>query len=301
MTLHALVRAAILVFLGIFLRSTEVDRTNFTFEDTLTQIGLGYPILFLLGFRPNRDRWIALVVILVGYWAAFALYPLPPSGFDYPSVNVPADWPHHLTGFAAHWDKNSNLAWAVDRWFLNLFPRSKLFSHNGGGYATLSFIPTIGTMIIGLLAGDLLRRPGNSWKKIGILTLAGAISLAAGWALGTYGICPVVKRIWTPSWVLYSGGLCLIALALFSAATDAIGFRGWAFPLVVVGMNSIAAYLLAHLVEGFIVKNVRTHLGPKIYGSLGADFEPLLRGGAVLLALWLVLFWMYRRRIFLRV
>ena len=54
----------------------------------------------------------------------FALYPLPGPDFDFAAVGVPADWPHHLTGFAAHWDKNSNLAWAFDTWFLNLFPRS---------------------------------------------------------------------------------------------------------------------------------------------------------------------------------
>ncbi len=66
-------------------------------------------------------------------------------------------WPHLMTGFAAHWNKNSNLAWAFDTWFLNLFPREKPFMYNGGGYATLSFIPTLGTMILGLIAGGVLR------------------------------------------------------------------------------------------------------------------------------------------------
>ena len=80
MTLHAFWRALLLVLLGVFLRSTHSSQTNWTFEDTLTQIGLGYGFLFLLGFRPVRDQWIALGVILVGYWAAFALYPLPGAG-----------------------------------------------------------------------------------------------------------------------------------------------------------------------------------------------------------------------------
>ena len=72
-------------------------------------------------------------------------------------MGVKADWPHHPTGFAAHWDKNTNPAAAFDRWFLNLFPREKPFTHNGGGYATLSFIPTLATMILGLFAGQWLR------------------------------------------------------------------------------------------------------------------------------------------------
>ena len=71
---------------------------------------------------------------------------------------MPADWPHLMTGFAAHWNKNSNLAWAFDTWFLNLFPREQPFKYNGGGYATLSFIPTLATMILGLIAGGVLRR-----------------------------------------------------------------------------------------------------------------------------------------------
>ena len=75
------------------------------------------------------------------------------------AVGVPADWPHHSTGFAAHWNKNSNLAWAFDLWFLNLSRGRSRSSHNGGGYATLSFIPTLGTMILGLIAGGWLREP----------------------------------------------------------------------------------------------------------------------------------------------
>ena len=77
MTAHAFWRALLLVALGVFLRSRNSDQTNFTFEDTLSQIGLGYPFLFLLGFFSTRVQWIALALILVGDWAAFALYPLP--------------------------------------------------------------------------------------------------------------------------------------------------------------------------------------------------------------------------------
>ena len=165
MALHAFWRALVLVLLGVFLRSVGQSQTNWTFEDTLTQIGLGYGILFLLGFRPVRDQWIALAVLLFGYWAAFALYPLPPPDFDYAKVGVPRDWPHLLTGFAAHWNKNSNLAWAFDTWFLNLFPRQHPFAFNDGGYVTLSFIPTLATMILGLIAGRVVRSDRSSQSE----------------------------------------------------------------------------------------------------------------------------------------
>src|SRR5882672_7763431 len=106
---HSIWRSLILIVLGFFLRSLYRTQTYFTFEDTLTQIGLGYVFLFLLGFRPVRDQWLAVIVILVGFWAAFALYPLPGPDFDWAAVGVPKDWPHLLTGFEAHWNKNSNL------------------------------------------------------------------------------------------------------------------------------------------------------------------------------------------------
>jgi len=130
MTGHAVWRALLLSLLGVFLRSTGRSQTNWTFEDTLTQIGFGYPFLFLLGLRSVRVQWTALVVILAGYWAAWAIYPLPGADFDYAGVGVPPDWPHHASGLAAHWNKNSNLGAAVDQWLLNLFPREKPFVAN---------------------------------------------------------------------------------------------------------------------------------------------------------------------------
>src|SRR6185436_7038388 len=89
MTMHALWRSLLLILLGVFLRSTSRPMTYWTFEDTLSQIGLGYPFLFLLGFRSMRVQCIALAVVLIGYWAAFTLYPLPGPDFDYTKVGVP--------------------------------------------------------------------------------------------------------------------------------------------------------------------------------------------------------------------
>jgi predicted acyltransferase len=301
MAAHAVWRSLVLVFLGVFLRSVGREQTNFTFEDTLSQIGLGYTFLFLLGLRAVWVQLAALAAILVGYWALFAAYPLPGPDFSYPAVGVPADWPHLLTGFPAHWNKNSNPAWAFDVWFLNKFPRHTPFEYNGGGYATLSFIPTLGTMILGLLAGGLLRRPMPGWRRVLALAAIGLVLLGAGWGLEELGVCPVVKRIWTPSWVLYSGGFCFLFLAVLHAVVDLLGLKAWAFPLRVIGANSIAAYCLSHLVEGFITSSLKTHLGPHVFQLFGRAYEPFVQGVAVLLVLWLILFWMDRRKIYLRI
>ena len=297
---HAVWRSFLLIALGIFLRSMYSSQTYFTFEDTLTQIGLGYPFLFLLGFQKPRWQWTALAAILGGYWLAWALYPVPGAGFDWRSVGVPADWRHFYTGFAAHWNKNANFGNAFDQWFLNLFPRAHPFVYNDGGYLTLSFIPTLGTMILGLATGRWLRASAPR-IPMGRLLVAGAIGIAAGLLLHFTGICPVVKRIWTPSWTLASGGACFLLTAAFSWVIDIKGYRKWAYPLVVIGMNSIAAYMIAHLFEHFIVSSFHIHLGPHAFGFLGPGLEPLLQGSAVLLTYWLILFWMYRRKLFLKI
>ncbi len=299
---HTLWRSLLLTGLGIFLRSMDRPQTYFTFEDTLSQIGLGYTFLFLLGFCKPRWQWTALTVILTGYWLAWALYPAAGPGFNWQSVGVSQAWnaQHNYTGFAAHWNKNANLGNAFDQWFLNLFPREKPFVYNDGGYLTLSFIPTLGTMILGLVAGRWLRA-ASPRLPIKRLLLAGVIGIAAGLLLHYTHICPVVKRIWTPSWTLASGGACFVLLAGFSWLIDEKGFRKWAFPLVVIGMNSIAAYLIAHLFENFIVSSFRINLGPHFFAFLGTGLEPLMEGAAVLLTYWLFLFWMYRRKLFLKI
>jgi heparan-alpha-glucosaminide N-acetyltransferase len=263
---HALWRSFALIALGIVLRSIHAHEPYYTFEDTLTQIGLGYPFLFLLGFRKPRWQWTALAAILFAYWLAWALFP-------------------------PHWMKDYNLGVAFDQWFLNLFPRSSPFVTNSGGYVTLSFIPTLGTMILGLIAGGWLRgaAPRIPMKK---LVTAGAVCIALGLALHFAGVCPIVKRIWTPSWTLFSGGLCFFFLAAFCWVIEVKGWRRWAFPLIVVGTNSIAAYLLAELLDGPLLRGLRD--------LFGRGVEPLVLGTVVLAMYWAVLFAMWQRRVFLR-
>lgn len=274
---HALWRAFLLVALGIFLRSTHSPQTNFTFEDTLTQIGLGYPFLFLLGWRPIKWNWVALAAILAGYWLAWTLFPVPDP-----------------------WAKNNNLGHAFDVWFLNLFPRVAPFEANRGGYLTLSFIPTLGTMIMGLIAGRWLRdsQPEIPYAKLLFTAVA---TVVGGLLLHITGLSPIVKRIWTPAWTLFSGGLSLLILVAFCWVIETKNQRRWAFPLIVIGMNSIAAYLIAHLFDGFISTSLDIHLGKRFFAFLGPGLEPLLHGAAVLLGFYLILYWMYRRKLFLRI
>ena len=316
---RALRRSLILILLGIFLRSIHSNQTYFTFEDTLSQIGLGYPFLFLIGSsqRP-RTAWITLGVILIGYWLAFVLYPVG-ANFNYSAVGVPGNWPEHYTGLMAHFNKNSNLAWAFDTWFLNLFPRETPFQFNEGGYATLSFIPTLGTMLLGLLAGRWLRmdrdrtgsdaavRPAGPLPVRDVLKrflIAGIAGVALGLLLHVTGICPIVKRIWTPAWVLFSGGLCFWLLTLFHYAIEVASrdqWKRWAFPLIVVGMNSIAIYCLVHLIDRFIINSFYTHFGHGPFLVFGPAFEPLLIGIATLAVFYYILWWMYRRKLFIRI
>ena len=147
----------------------------------------------------------------------------------------------------------------------------------------------------------MLRDKRTPIEKAKWFVMAGIIGLASGRLIGWLGICPVVKRIWTPSWVLFSGGWCFLLLAAFYFLLDIRGWRRWAFVLLIIGMNSIAAYCMDHLFTGFIASSLKTNLGAGTFKLAGDAFEPLLLGIAELTVLWLILFWMYRRRIFLRI
>lgn len=298
---HAVWRSLMLIFLGIFLRSLESPHTYWTFEDTLTQIGLGYTFLFLIAFLSIRVQVAIFTVILIAFWTAFIIYPLPPPGFDYPAVGVPADWPHLYTGFLAHFNKNSNLAWAFDTWFLNLFPRESPFLFNEGGWSTLSFIPTLATMMLGVWSGEWLKTSRSTSEKLRGLVIAGVALTLGGLVFQWLHLCPIVKRIWTSSYTLYSGGLVILILSAFYALIELKGWKRWCFPLLVIGANSIAIYVMSWTMERFVTGAVVRHLGRGTMQMFGEPFEPVVRGFFVLLIFWLILLWMYRRRIFIRI
>ena len=360
---HALIRSLVLILLGIFLRSTNSGMTNFTFEDVLTQIGLGYLFVFLLLSAPFWAQLVALAAILGGSWFFFFHQPLPP-----PQGNLvtrymvekrhlkPEEW-NQFTGLAAHWNKHTNAAAEADRKFLNLFPRpeepweGKKFWINGGGYQTLNFVPSMATILLGVMAGQLLRSLRTPRRKLETLIAAGAVCFVASMLIDTtiwpfhfdkltYSLCPIVKRIWTPSWVVFSAGWTFWFLAVFYWIVDMRGHRRLAFPLAIVGMNSIAVYCIADLMEGWLASMLKIHLTAfdaalhtpvvkpavdfivrilaKMHIHLAA-LETVANEGlakllydttaaavvwrhcAVLLLIWLICLWMYRRRIFVRI
>jgi len=299
---HTIKRSFILIFLGIFLRSMNSGQTNFTFEDTLTQIGLGYTFLVVISLYSQKVQIGALIFILFTYALAFALYPLPGAAFDYASAGVPANWEHNLSGFAAHWNKNTNFAWAFDQWFMNLFPRENVFLYNSGGYSTLSFIPTLGTMILGLLAGNILNSSVVARKKLNSFIFAGIALILFGILLHVTGLNPIVKRIWTPGWTIFSGGICFLFLAMFYGLIDMRGRHKGSFFLMVIGVNSIAAYVIADGgMRNLINDSLFIHLGKNFDQILGPAYATLVSGGLVLFFEWLILYWMYKKKIFIKI
>lgn len=302
---HAIYRSVALVLLGLMIESQSTTRDNYVLTNVLSQIGLGYVFVFLLCHGALRWQLLAVAAILLAHWTLFYAYPAPPADFDYRAVGVPDDWPH-LRGVEAHWDKNTNVGAAVDRAILNCFRYETRFVYHGGGYTTLNFIPSLATMILGLMAGRLLRSGRSPREKFLRLCGAGLLCLGIGALIASLGICPLVKRVWTPSWAVYSAGWSYLLLAAFFGLTDLCGFRRAAWPLSVVGMNSLAAYYLALTVcaaDGLLARGIQASLGPGIftlYGRIGEAFAPMFRMTVLVGALWIVCVWLYQRKIFIK-
>ena len=191
------------------------------------------------------------------------------------------------------------------QWF---FSNTAAYEVNRGGYTTLNFIPSIGTTLLGILCGQLLlSSEKRALEKLGLL-----VALAAGcFVLGVAAhmtVCPIVKRIWTPSWVLFSGGYVIAMLAVFYLLFDILPLRLLAFPLVVVGTNSILIYMLGQTVSGWVREQVvRVHFTGMIENVLGPKaldpqwYAPVTLSTATFLVYWLFLLWLYRQKIFLRI
>jgi predicted acyltransferase len=292
---HACVRALVLILLGVFLRSTDSESTQWTFEDVVTQIGLGYVFLFLLWNRPFKVQAIATGAILMGYWALFALSPVVETAGN------PEGYPIY-EGFFAHWNLNANPAHSFDVWFLNLFPRDEAFLLHPEGYNTLNFVPSLGIMLMGLMAGEWLRKPEPEMsRRFGRLAMVGGICVAAGLALHFAHVCPLVKKTWTPAFTVFSGGCCLLILAALVWIVDVRKWQKWTFPFVVAGMNSVALYVMVWMLPDWINGTLKTHLSAGYAGFFGATYEGLMQNLICGVVLWLIALWMWRRKIFLRI
>lgn len=293
---HALVRAVALVLIGVLLATRSGDaQTNWIFTNVLAQIGLGYLFLWLIASLGWEYAVSAICVLLVGSWFWFWQQPLPGADFDFAAAGAAAT--DLLPGSFGHWSKHLNAAADFDRWFLNLFPRAEPFVTNTGGYTTLNFIPALATMLMGAVTAELLLRSRSSVARQSLYLLAaGAACLLAGTLLGLVAV-PIVKRIWTPSWVLFSGGWVLLFLAAFHWLVEARGQRRLVFPLVVVGMNSLFIYLMHSLCAGWIAGRLKVHFGTAAFAG---TWGPVAEKCGVLAVLWLLCYWLYRQRAFLR-
>ncbi len=315
---HAVCRSIILIFLGIFLISNSANRTvtNWSLMNVLTQIGLGYAFLFLLWGRKFRVQAIAAVVILIGTGAVYQSY--RDAGIDLQTggaeVGVSQQWAEqHLDGLPAAWHKNANVGHAVDLVILNGLPQKEAFKFNHGGYQTINFIPSLATMLFGLMCGELLRSGYSVWSKLVLLLAAGIGGVVIGQLLHSSATTPLelfgpsVKRIWTPTWVIFSTGCCCLILASLYAIIDVAKLRrGWTFPIVVVGMNSIAIYCMAQTLKGWTARTLQKHIGANlgvenIFAVAGADYAPTVEKCLVGLVFWLICWWMYRNKVFIRI
>ena len=310
---HAVKRAILLIALSIFLMSKSRSQTDWSFMNVLAQIGLGYPFLFLLWGRSVKTQGLAAVVILLGTTAAYELY--PHAGLDIQAganeVGVDAAWSRqHLEGIRPAWHKNANVGHAVDLELLNRFERPKPFKFNSGGYQTINFIPSLVTMLFGLMCGELLRTDRTAGQKLAALISSGLLGLAAGYLLNLTGTSPFVKRIWTPSWAVFSTGWCCLILASLYLIIDVMKLRRWAFPLAVVGMNSIAIYCMSMSLKSWTAKQLQTHFGQDVFllkthwfdysSTMDAAYSPTVQAVMVGLVFWLVCLYMHRNKLFIR-
>jgi predicted acyltransferase len=338
---HAVLRSLILIGLGIFLISNGQPTTSRSFMNVLTQIGLGYTFLFLLWGRSVFTQAVVAVLVLVGTWFLYESYAGAgvnlETGAPY-TAGISKEWAQkHLTGLRPAWHKNANVGHAIDLWLLNQLPRPNLwpepraavhtiglmgalqgqgvmlaapalilggpqpYRYEAGGYQTINFLPSLATMLFGLMCGELLRSSRSARRKLQILFYAGIGGLLIGLLLDLTGICPSIKRIWTPSWALFSTGWCCLILASLYGLIDVLGYRRWTFPLVVVGVNSIAIYCMSMTLKGWAAGTWRTHFGADVFKAWGDLNEPMLQATMVGLAFWLACLWMYRQKIFVRI
>jgi predicted acyltransferase len=279
-TLQVLRRAIILYLFGLFTYDGIANGyERIRLLGVLQRIAICYfcGALAFIYLKP-RQRVALCVILLVGYWAVMTFVPVPGVG-------------------AGNFDEGKNLANYIDREFLPL--RKWDGDHDPEGL--LSTLPAIGTCLLGLFAGSLLRREDLSdRKKVQLLLGCGVLAVILG-LLWSFQF-PVIKKIWTSSFVLLAGGFSAILLGLFYQVIDVSKKQRWATPFLWIGTNAITVYMLVHVVSlgkmaerlvGGEIKSSLNHLHPGT-GDLLVTCVAL--GFAVLFCRFL-----YRRRIFLKV
>ena len=279
---NALARTARRVIVLFLIGLIYNDLLQFHFDQlrvtgVLQRIAICYGIASLIFlFTSARTQAIVFVSILVGYWALLMFVPAPES--------------HKAADFSIQ----TNLAGYLDRHYLpgKIYKSYYGFGDNEG---LLSTIPAIATALLGVLAGHWLLSDRNPWLKSLGLALAGAACLGLG-ILWSHNF-PIIKILWTSSFVLVAGGWSLLLLSLFYTIIDVIKLRAWAFVFVVIGVNAITIYVAKDIIP--FAEISRYFLGG--VARYSGSFRPAVLPIGVVLVEWLFLFHLYRNRIFLRV
>lgn len=266
---HVWKRALVLLLLGVARSCVGSNELLFDMTTVLQQIAVAYFFAFFVLGRGIRVQFAAALSILAADWALFQFWPGVGPGGPYAF--------------------NANFHSAVEQAvFGRLTP---------GGYTGFNAFGSISTVMFGIIAGELLRKEMAEKSKAVWLVAAGVAGIAIGWTLSP--LIPVVKRIWTPSWTIYSAGWASLTLGIFYWVIEVLGKRNWCFMFMVVGMNSIAIYMLVSLLRGSVNEWIWTFTRP-LLAPLG-DAGTIIQYNLVLAAFWYMVYWMYKRSIFLKV
>ena len=274
MTWHAVKRATVLFLLGSIRESLSLGHPYLIeLSSALQPIAIAYLAAFLLAKKSVRIQVAVASLILIGNALLLAFVPAP--GIR-----------------AGTYELNHNLVNYVDLLFLRQHWQVWPYAPEGWG-TILSTIPTVSTTILGLIIGELLMSSRSKKRKVSIIAATGVACVTVGWILSPF--IPVVMKMWTTSYgVMTAGWACIIFASLFWFI-DVRGHKEWAMPVVVIGMNAIFIYLFMSIISmGKIVGVFASPIAAKL-GPFGELFSAL----SVLLAAWLLLFWMYRRKIFI--
>lgn len=272
--LHILKRSLVLILLGlIFNDLLRFEWSQMRWPGVLQRIGLCY---FFAAIVVVHTRWrtqtIIVGAVLILYWAAAALIPVPGFGAG---VMTP----------------EGCLSSYIDQ---QLIP-GKLYYGYGDNEGLISTFPAVCTVLMGALAGHWLRSQRPGAKKASGLAVAGLACVAAGYLWGI--VFPIIKIIWTSSYTLFSGGLCLMLLALFYWIIDVNGYRKWTYFFVVIGVNPITIYFLQRFVS---FGDIAEFFLAGVAGNAG-HVAPLVLPFGALAIKWLFLWFLYRHRIFFKV
>ncbi|MBI4220307.1 MAG: hypothetical protein HY682_09210 [Chloroflexi bacterium] len=262
---HVLVRVLKLMVLGQILICLAVGRYQFLSRETLTQIGFCYFWCFLIWHL--RFRWqVAIAACLTAVnWALYVMVP----------------------GSAGPWSPGDNIGAVVDQ--------AVFGAKSDRGWVTLNVLGSTVTMLFGVWTGAMLRGERAHREKLKILVIAGCIGLVAGFALSP--LTPIMQKLWTASYTLYTAGYVLLTVGMFYWLFDIRRYSKPAFPLVVVGMNSIFIYALSGALGSWIDNSVAVFSGR--FRFLG-PFGPVAQASAAVFVMWYVCYWLYQRRIFFK-